>query len=86
MGKGVLSFFQSDAKGKIELLEVVSPFFFMLIGGYTIFKSLQIEEILSFRIKGKDHKFSTKQLSNDGLLEGVINHLSKNVEFNNELK
>ncbi len=86
MGKGVMSFFQSDGNGQIQILEVVSPFFLMLIGGYSIFKSLQIEEILSFSIKGKENKFSTKQLLDDGLLEAVINHLSKNVEFKNELK
>lgn len=86
MGKGVMDFFQSDTKRKISILEVVSPFFLMLIGGFSIFKSLQIEEILSFRIKGKEYNFSTGQLANEDLLERVIDHLSKNVEFKNALK
>ncbi|MFK8009836.1 MAG: hypothetical protein AB8H03_26010 [Saprospiraceae bacterium] len=86
MGKGVIAFFQSDTKRKIDILEIISPFFFMLTGGYSIFKSLQIEEILSFEIKGKEYKFSTKQLSDEGLLEKVISHLSDKIEFKNELK
>ena len=86
MGKGVISFFQSDANGQIQILEVVSPLFLMLIGGYSTFKSLQIEEILSFKIESKDYNFSTKQFSKDNLLEPVIDHLSKNIEFKNDLK
>lgn len=85
-GRGVFNFFTSDQEGTIDILIVVMPFFLLTIGGFTIFKSLKQEDVLSFKIKEKEYNYSVKSFSKHNLLEPLINHLSTQVEFKNELK
>lgn len=80
LGAEIVNFFTSDSSEKMSIYVVILPILLPVFGGYCLYLSLKMEEVISFKIGKEERRFATKPLRSSGQLDTLLDFLrEKNI-------